>query len=202
MAKMKKCKHCDAEIAPNAKRCPKCGGKLGMPTGLKIVIIIVIIFVCMIGCVNSCGKSLEETSNSYADINGKTSFKLNETFQNTYTKITMTEVSTDFKDYSEYQEPTSGYKYIMAKFEIENIDEKSDEQYISSLNFNAYADGIAVESKYIVNDIYKDISATLGKGKKTIGYVFYEVPINSTEITIEYSTDFWTDGNNIEFVVQ
>ena len=173
-----------------------------MPTGLKIVIIIVIIFACMIGCVNSCGKSLEETSNSYADINGKTSFKLNETFQNTHTKITMTEVSTDFKDYLEYQEPTSGYKYIMAKFEIENIDEKSDEQYISSLNFNAYADGIAVESKYIVNDIYKDISATLGKGKKTIGYVFYEVPINSTEITIEYSTDFWTDGNNIEFVVQ
>ena len=92
--------------------------------------------------------------------------------------------------------------YNFYKFEIENIDEKSDEQYISSLNFNAYADGIAVESKYIVNDIYKDISATLGKGKKTIGYVFYEVPINSTEITIEYSTDFWTDGNNIEFVVQ
>lgn len=206
MAKLKKCKHCNAEVASGAKKCPKCGGKLGLPTFLKFIIVIVIIFACMIGCVNGCvnsvDESLEETSNSYNDINGKKSFKVNETFQNKYTKITMTEISTDFKDYSEYSEPTSGYKYIMAKFEVENVDEESDEQYISSLDFNAYADGMAVESAYVGNDNYKDLSATLGKGKKANGYVFYEVPTNATEITIEYSTDFWTDGNNIEFVIQ
>ena len=53
-----------------------------------------------------------------------------------------------------------------------------------------------------INDNYKDLSATLGKAKKTIGYIFYEVPKNAKEITLEYSTDMWTDGNNIEFIIQ
>lgn len=206
MAKLKKCKHCNEDVARGAKSCPKCGGKLGIPTFLKFIIVIVIIFTCLIGCVSGCvnsvDESLKETSNSYNDINGKKSFKVNEPFQNKYTKITMTETSIDFKDYSEYLEPTNGYKYIMAKFEIENVDEESDEHYISSVDFNAYADGMAVESAYVGNDNYKDLSATLGKGKKAFGYVFYEVPTNATEITIEYRADFWTDGNNIEFIIQ
>ena len=29
---MKTCKHCNEQIAKNAKRCPKCGGKLGLPS--------------------------------------------------------------------------------------------------------------------------------------------------------------------------
>lgn len=206
MAKLKNCKHCNAEVAKGAKKCPKCGGKLGLPTFVKFIIVIVIIFSCMIGCVNGCvnsvDESIKETSDSYKDINGKTSFKVNETFQNLYTKITMTEVDANFKKYSEYLEPSSGNKYVMVKFEIENIDKESDEQYVSSLDFSAYADGVAVETAYVGNDNYKDLSATLGKGKKTIGYIFYEVPKNANKITLEYSADFWTDGNNVEFEVQ
>ncbi len=38
--------------------------------------------------------------------------------------------------------------------------------------------------------------------KKSIGYVFYEVPVNSKNITVEYNANFWTDGTNIEFIVQ
>ena len=206
MAKLVKCKHCEAEIAKGVKKCPKCGGKLGLPTFVKFIIVVIIIFGmtigCVSGCVNSVDESIKEASDSYKDINGKTSFKVNETFQNAYTKITMTEVNTNFTDYSEYLDPPAGKKYVMAKFEIENIDEESDEQYVSSYDFNAFADGIAVEEGYIGNDQYNDFSATLGKGKKTIGYIFYEVPVNAQEITIEYSADFWTDGNNIEFIVQ
>ena len=73
MPKLKKCKHCNAEVAKGIKKCPKCGGNLGIPTFLKFIIVIVIIFACMIGCVNGCvnsiDESLEETSNSYNDIN-------------------------------------------------------------------------------------------------------------------------------------
>ena len=86
--KTKKCKHCQEEIAKNAKRCPKCGGKLGMPGWAKALIIVVIIFSCIVGCVNGCSNvlndAIEDTKNSYKDINGKTSFKINETFQNKY----------------------------------------------------------------------------------------------------------------------
>lgn len=204
--KTKKCKHCQEEIAKSAKRCPKCGGKLGMPGWAKALIIVVIIFVCIAGCVNGCANSVndavEDTKNSYKDINGKTSFKLNETFQNKYEKITMIEVNTNFTDYSKYSKPKDGSKVVMVKYEVENISDENDELYVSSLDFNAYADGAAVDSFYTGNDNYNNLTATVGKGKKTIGYVSYEVPVNAQKITVEYNVNFWVDGNTIEFVVQ
>lgn len=203
---MKTCKHCNEQIAKNAKRCPKCGGKLGLPGALKVLIIIVVILACVIGCVSSCTKSVDDSLNdikdSYKDINGKTTFKVNETFENKYEKITMTEVNTNFTDYSEYNEPSSGKKYIMLKFEVENIDQEKDELYVSSVNFSAYADGVSVDSAIVLNDKYNDLSATLGKGKKAVGYLAYEVPVDAKKITITYNADFWTDGNSIEFVVE
>lgn len=203
--KTKKCKHCQEEIAKSAKRCPKCGGKLGMPGWAKTLIIVVIIFVCIAGCVNGCANSVndavEDTKNSYKDINGKTSFKLNETFQNKYEKITMIEVNTNFTDYSKYSKPKDGSKVVMVKYEVENISDENDELYVSSLDFNAYADGVAVDSFYTGNDNYNNLTATVGKGKKTIGYVSYEVPVNAQKITVEYNANFWVDGNTIEFVV-
>lgn len=201
----KKCKHCQEEISKKAKRCPKCGGKLGIPGWIKVLIIIFIIFACIVGCVNSCSNavsdSIDETKNSYKDINGKTSFKLNETFENKYEKITLTEINNNFTDYSKYAGPSEGNKVVMAKFEVENINNENDELYVSSMSFNAYADGIAAKSFYFSADKYNDLSATLGKGKKAVGYIFYEVPKNAEKITIEYSADFWTDGNAIEFVI-
>ena len=41
----KKCKYCQEEIAKNAKRCPKCGGKLGMPGWVKFLIIVGVILL-------------------------------------------------------------------------------------------------------------------------------------------------------------
>lgn len=202
----KVCKHCKEEIAKNAKRCPKCGGKLGMPGWAKALIIIGIIIFCIGGCVSSFSSAVDdaikETSDSYKDVNGKTKFKLNESFQNKYEKITMIEVNTNFTDYNEYLGPKNGYKYVMVKFEVENISKENDELYVSSAEFNADADGVAVDTSYAVNTDYKDLSATVGKGKKSIGYIFYEVPVSASKITVEYNASFWTDGNSIEFIVQ
>ncbi len=204
--KTKKCKHCQKEIAKNAKICPNCGGMLGMPNWAKILIIISVIFFCIVGCVNGCSNAVDEvvedTKNTYKDINGKTSFKINETFQNKYEKIIMTEVNTNVTDYDEYLGPKDGNKIIALKFEIENISEDRDELYVSSLDFNAYADDVAADSYIYISDKYKNFSATVGKGKKTVGYVLYEVPINAQKITVEYNADFWTEGNTIEFIVQ
>ncbi len=114
----------------------------------------------------------------------------------------MTEVNTNFTDYNEYFGPADGNKVIMLKFEIENINEENDELYVSSLSFHAYADGTAVKSFYSGNDKYKDLSATVGKGKKAVGYILYEVPEDTKKVTVEYDADFWSDGTSIEFVVQ
>lgn len=198
------CKYCKEEIPKNAKRCPKCGGKFGIPGFIKVIIVIVVIFGCIIGCMNSCSKAVndavEETKNSYADKNGKTSFKLNESFENKYERITMTDVNMNFKDYNEYLAPAKNNKVILVKFEIENTGE-NDEVYVSSLSFNGYADGVAASQYLYTGDNYNDLSATLGKGKKSIGYIAYEVPTNTQKFTIEYNADFWQDGTTIEFVV-
>lgn len=204
--KTKTCKHCKEEIAKDAKKCPKCGGKQGLPGIVKALIVVVIVIVCIVGCMSSCAsgvdKAVKEVSNEYNDINGKTTFKLNESFQNKYEKITMTEVNTNFTEYDEYSGPKEGNKYIMVKFEVENINTENDELYVSELEFNADADGAAVETTYVGIDKYKSLTATLGKGKKTVGYLFYEVPKDAKKITIEYNADFWTDGNAVEFIVQ
>lgn len=200
----KTCKHCKEQIDKKAKKCPKCGGKQGLSVFVKILIILAIIIGCVVACVNGCSNAVDdavkENKNSYKDVNGKTSFKLNETFENKYEKITMIDANTNFKDYGQFFEPSSGKKYIMLKFEIENISE-NDEIYASSMSFSGYADGVAVDTKYGVgNDKYNDLSATIGKGKKAIGYIFFEVPKDTKEIKIEYNADFWTDGTMIEFI--
>ena len=114
----------------------------------------------------------------------------------------MTEINTNVTEYNEYLGPKNGNKIIALKFEVENISEDNDEIYVSSLSFNAYADGVAVDSYLYAGDQYNDLSATLGKGKKAIGYVLYEVPTNAQKITVEYNADFWSDGTVIEFIVQ
>ena len=199
---LKKCKHCNEDIAKSAKVCPKCGGKLGMPGWLKLLIVFGVIIVLMVACANACSNAVEETKKGYQDVNGKTSFKLNETFENKYEKVTMVEVNTNFTEYSEYFGPADGYKFVIVKFEVENINDENDELYVSSLEFSAFADDQAVEQKIITNDNYKDLSATLGKGKKTIGYIMYEVPIDAQKIIIDYNASFWLDDTSIEFVVQ
>ena len=204
--KTKKCKHCQEEIAKSAKICPKCGGKLGLPIWLKVIILIIVIIGCVVGCVNGCTDSVNDaitdTKNSYKDINGKTSFKLNESFQNKYEKITMLEINSNVTNYNQIAAPKEGNKIIAVKFEVENINDENDQLYVSSLNFNAYADGLAVDSYIYASDKYNDLSATIGIGKKTVGYVLYEVPINANKIVVEYNADFWTDGTTIEFVIQ
>ena len=201
--KTKKCKYCQEEIAKNVKTCPKCGGKFGLPTFVKFLIVILIIIVCIVGCVSSCSKSvsdsIDETTNSYKDKNGKTSFKLNETFENSHIRLTMTEANVDFKGYSEYATVKPGYKVLAAKFEVENIG--NDEEYVSYLDFDAYADETAIEDFYYADDKYPQIASTISKGKKASGYVFYEVPKDASKITIEYKPSAW-ENVQIEFVVK
>jgi hypothetical protein len=48
MAKLKKCKSCDADVAKSAKKCPSCGQKLKMGFMAKLGIVIVGIIVAVV----------------------------------------------------------------------------------------------------------------------------------------------------------
>lgn len=199
----KKCKYCQEEINKKAKVCPKCTKKQGMPGWLKALIVIGVLFAIIIAmmssCVNSVDNAMKENENSYKDVNGKTTFKKGETFENKYIKLTMTETNINFTDYDEWSKVKDGYKILMVKFEAENIGE--EDQFISYLDFNCYADDVAMEENYLVFNNYESLSATISQGKKTNGYIFYEIPTNAEKVTLEYDAN-WLDNNNIEFIVK
>lgn len=124
-------------------------------------------------------------------------YAIGETFNNDEIAITFVSADEDFKDYSEYADVKPGYQIIRAEFEFENVG--TSNQYISSYDFECYADGYNCDSFWSVED--DDFSATLSSGKKTKGAVYFEVPEDSTSISIEYDIDTW-ENEIVEFIVK
>lgn len=200
----KKCKKCMEEINKKAKRCPKCGANLGIPGFVKVLIVLAVIFGLCVSCMSSCtdavNDSIEETEkefkDEYSDKNGKKTFKIGETFENKHLKVTITDVNTDWKDYSEYFEPSEGKKIIQIAITAENVGKDSED--ISSLYFNCYADDVLVD-EYIWSEDSYDFGGTISKGKKTTGYIYYEVPVNSKKYVLEYEPNVLDDEIQVTF---
>lgn len=91
---------------------------------------------------------------------------------------------------NEYDEASKGNEYYKFEFEFENISDS--DQYISSADFNCYADGYDMESAYSSKD--KDLDATLSAGKKTKGVVCFEIPKDAKNISLEYETNYWNES--------
>lgn len=92
-----------------------------------------------------------------------------------------------------FAEPSDGCHYISCEFEFENIG--TSDEYISSFNFDCYADGRNCNACYIRED---DLNATLSAGRKVIGTVTFEVPTNAEIVEVEYLSNYWT-SNRVVF---
>ncbi|MHB8132128.1 MAG: DUF4190 domain-containing protein [Mobilitalea sp.] len=101
----------------------------------------------------------------------------------------------DYVSDNMFIKPEDGFKFIQLAFDFENTSDS--DQSVSTFGFEGYADGYAMEQIYIDTDL----SATLSSGKKTKGTVTFEVPIEASEIQIEYETNFWND-EKITFIAQ
>lgn len=192
----KKCKYCKEDIAKNAKRCPKCGGKLGIPAWIKATIIILVIMFCIVGCVNSCSTAVEESFSGYDDKNNKTSFVVGETFESSYLKVTLKSSNKDFKNYSKYATIKDGYKVVEFVFNAENIG--NENQTFDYTNFDCYADGKAMQQFYSVEDAGLNGGGTISAGKSVEVPVYCEVPKDASKVTVEFKPLF--ADNNYEFI--
>ncbi len=123
--------------------------------------------------------------------------RVGETFNNEKIAIKFVAANENFKDYSEYVKVKAGYQIIRAEFEFENVG--TSNQYISSYDFDCYADGYNCDSFWSVED--SSFSTTLSAGKKAKGVVYFEVPENSESISLEYNVDTWND-KTVEFIVR
>lgn len=125
----------------------------------------------------------------------KTEYCVGDTLQDGDVKIVFMS-SGEYKEENEFLQPDEGNKYIFLTFYFEN-NGKSD-QSISSFSFDCFADGYAAEAYYGGE---KDLSATLSAGRNTIGSVYFEIPVDASQIEVEYTTNVFT-SEKIKFLYE
>lgn len=205
----KVCKHCQTEIPYAAKVCPQCRKKQGGKVKWIVIGVIVLILIIALFSGGSdsdtpsdsnpkkIGESDENKNNENAESKQeeKSEFSVGDVVETSDLKISFLSAG-EYETDNEFLEPEEGNVYYKMDFEFENVS-KSDE-YVSSFDFKCYADGYDMEQSYVDG---MDLDATLSPGKKTKGSVFFQVPKDSKEITLEYETNFWTE-NKIVFKVK
>ena len=166
------------------------------------VIVVLVVFI-IIG-VNNSDNNSNVTTSSKTDTNASqntntkqnTVVKVGEEITTNNTKITFISAN-DYTKYNSYSAPASGNKIIRAEFSFENIS-NSD---ISLGNLDCYADGEKREAYYSADDYKNPTLESLSSGKKFKAVVYYEVPSNAENITLEYEINVWT-SEKIEFVIK
>ncbi|WP_270289555.1 DUF4190 domain-containing protein [Enterocloster citroniae] len=111
-------------------------------------------------------------------------------------KLKYLSCDTDFQPSNQYFEAKDGNKIIRLEFEYENVG-KTD-QSISFYSFTGYADGYKADAWYYEDD---NISGTISAGKKVKGSVYFEVPDDAQNITVEYDVNVWTSEKAV-FIVE
>ena len=139
----------------------------------------------------------EQQSNTNTNTNENKTYNVGDVYKDNTLAIKYVSLNDNFTGYSKYAEVKNGYKVIKAEFEFENL--SSSDQYVSSYEFDCYADGYDCESFYSVDN--SSFSSTLSSGKKTKGSVYFEVPVDAEKIDIEYTLNSWT-SSKVEFVVK
>lgn len=203
----KLCKYCQTEIPMKAKVCPNCRRKLN--GGILKYVLIAIFALFAIGVIFGDNekdepKKVNEVSNTGENqVRGednenevKNQFTVGDVVETKDLRISFISAE-DYVSDNQFIQPKDGNKYIEFEFEFENI--SNSDKVVSSFNFNCYADGYKADQSWIGDD--DGLDATLSKGKKTKGTIFFEIPINTQEITLEYETNFWTE-KKVVFIIK
>ncbi len=111
--------------------------------------------------------------------------------------VTLVAVDDDFKDYYSFASVDDDCKILKADFEFENVGDYTE--YVSYSDFDCYADKFSCDTFSSVEDGY--FYASIAKGKKAKGSVYFEIPKDAKKIEIEYDGGSY-DGSKITFVVE
>ena len=140
---LKKCKHCGAEMAKNAKVCPKCGGKNPLPIYKRVWFWILVILLILL-----VGGSMGSNSNDKPTSSGETTTQ--EEQQNIeYAEVTTDELSDALDKNAMNASDTYKGKYFAVTGRLSNID--SNGKYISLVDVNDELSFNVIQC-YIKND--------------------------------------------------
>ena len=108
-------------------------------------------------------------------------FSIGETFSGDGLNITLQNVE-DWNSDNEFKTPKDGYKFIRAYFIIKNTDTTA--KYLGPYDFDCYADNSKMEMARFRDNAMR--STEISGGRELQGYIYYEIPVNSQSIEIEY----------------
>ena len=145
-----------------------------------IVVFAVTVDFSEIGMLKNTSKNIEMTVGDTVEYDGL--------------EIKYISLDDDYTDYVEQRKLKEGYKLIKLVLEIKNKENTSE--YIGYSDFKCYADDYVCDSIFFETE--SGIDAFLSKDKRVQGNLFYEVPTDAKEITIEYETyGFWPIANKL-----
>lgn len=222
MENLVKCKACGNEIAKNAKICPSCGAKNKKPFYKAWWFWVIVVFVVLIigGSISGNDDTSESGNNvvqnetvEQNNIVGQDGQKVEITAKQTQAPVKKVyrpgesadvnglvinyESAEIYQSDNQFLQPKDGNMYIAMKISAEN--KSSTDKYISSFEFECYADGAKTETFFSGENSFS--GGEISQGRKVEGYLYFEVPENAKTIEVEYETNFWTD-KKIIFLVQ
>lgn len=135
----------------------------------------------------------------FKNVSKQTTLKIGETYEKNGVQITYNSLNDNYTDYLGERKVKDGYKIIKLGIEVKN--NGNELEYISSSDFSCYADDYVCDNVFF--DTESDLNATLLKGKKAQGFLFFEVPENAEKITVEYNSyGFLPIANKLVLVVK
>ena len=144
----------------------------------------------------------EETSEEHTttaaekEVDSKSEYFVGETYSGDAVEITFLS-SGDYIEENEFMQPEEGSKYVFMKFFCKNVSDDLDTT-VGIYDFNGFADGYAVEQYYGADE---SLSATLSPGRSCTGVIVLTVPVDASEIELEYEVNLFTD-EKIKFIYE
>ena len=211
MAKTFKYKKCGEIYTSDLGVCPRCftpnsSKSDKLKNVLKYVLITVFISIIIIFTAILINVALSDAVPTVDDAQSVTSsvsgndyrnIAIGQTLSADGMKITLSKVE-DWTSNNMFVTPKDGYKFIRVYFTMQNTN--SSTKYLGSFDFDCYADSTKMEMSIFGDDMLP-LGTDISAGRSVQGYIYYEVPVNSKSIEIEYGSDWWGKNKAI-FVVK
>lgn len=172
----------------------------------RIISVFLALSLCT-GFITGCGSSDSKSSDSSKEKESetakkedtakkeeKTEYHVGDTIQDGDVKITYL-ASGEYVEDNQFLQPDEGKKYVFVELAFENTGKKDTS--VSSFSFNAYADGYEADQYYGSGN---SIDASLSPGRTTTGLIVFQVPVDSTQVEVEYTPNLFNSKKKIKFI--
>lgn len=184
-------------VIKSKKKEPKGLAIAGIVLSTIALVVCVLVTFLLVNVYTAVSDNISDyIDNTESQITEKSSKKGESTTLNDVT-VTLVAVDDDFKDYYSFASVDDDCKILKADFEFENVGDYTE--YVSYSDFDCYADKFSCDTFSSVEDGY--FYASIAKGKKAKGSVYFEIPKDAKKIEIEYDGGSY-DGSKITFVVE